>query len=86
MQLSEQQVNEWKESQVTEALKAKIETYSGFVRSAEGIDAYHPFDPQRTQEILAGLNAIVDTLELVLEWLEGDWDSLELEDDSKESD
>ena len=70
------------ESQVTEALKDKVESYREYVASAEGVEAYHPFEPQKTQEILAGLNAISDTLELVDEWLEGEWDSLEIEDDS----
>jgi len=77
-------VHEWAETQVNAELILRIEDYKAFVDSARGVDAFHPFEPQKTQEVLCGLNAIVDTLDIVVELLEGNWEPLELDDASDE--
>jgi len=84
LQVTDQQVLEWTEGPVPEVLRRKILDYQRMVYTAKGIPVFHPFEPQKTHEILCGLNAIVDTLDLVIEWLWGDWESLEIEDDSDE--
>jgi hypothetical protein len=60
MQPNEQQINEWKESQVTEELLRLVRQFSESLRTSH-IDAYSPFEPQKTQEILAGINGALDT-------------------------
>ena len=84
LQVSDQQVLEWSESTINAELIRRVEEYKDFVQSARGVDAFHPFEPQRTQEVLCGLNAIVDTLDIVVELLEGNWEPLELDDASEE--
>jgi len=39
-------------------------------QEAQGVDVYHPYEPYKTQEILAGLNGAVDTWEVVIDTLE----------------
>jgi hypothetical protein len=76
MQPNEQQINEWKESQVTEELLRLVRQFSESLRTSH-IDAYSPFEPQKTQEILAGINGALDTWEIVEDLLEGDWSYLD---------
>ena len=43
------------------------------LKETVGADCYHPYEPQRTQEILANLNGAIDTWEIVVDLLGGDW-------------
>ena len=72
-----QQVKEWAESPINEKLAFAIEDY---IRELEiGLDCFHPFEPQKTQETLAGINGSVDTWRIVIDLLNGDWEFLENE-------
>ena len=74
-QVSKQQIEEWIENPVTIAFRQIAEYERDQLISAKGVDAYHPYEPQKTQEILANLNGAVDTWEFVIEALEGEgWD------------
>lgn len=74
-QVSKQQIIEWIENPVTIAFKHIAKYERDELMNNRGVDAYHPFEPQKTQEILAGLNGAVDTWDFVIEALEGEgWD------------
>lgn len=45
-----------------------------------GLEAFEPFQPNRTQEVLANLNGYVDALNVVIEALDGDWSQWEEEE------
>ena len=75
------QITEWVENPVTIELAQHIASELQEIHGAKELDAFHPFQPERTQEILAGLNAAEEQLECVLAWLEGDWTFLEDEED-----
>jgi hypothetical protein len=72
-QLSQEQVREWLESPVNEVLIKGIQNYVDELRQAKGVEVFHPFEPQKTQEVLAGLNGAIDSWEDILEVLAGDW-------------
>ena len=72
LQVSRQQVEEWVENPVTIAFKALTEIERDDILNARGIDAFHPFDAQRTQEVLANLNGYADALDRQLAALEGE--------------
>ena len=78
----QEQVQEWTENPVTVALRDHIDSLIQELQAAKG-DAYHPFQPERTQEILAGLNGAVDTWEIALEALAGDWAYFEEEENEE---
>ncbi len=65
-----EQVREWLDSPVTVAFKLACELERDESAEAKGVDFYHPYEPHKTQEILAGLNGAVDTWEVVIEALE----------------
>lgn len=78
--ISPEMMTEWVESTVTQELKAHFASQIKELRDSMA-DAYTPYEPQRTQEILANLNGAQDTWELALETLEGDWSYFEEEED-----
>jgi hypothetical protein len=78
-ELKPEQISEWAESQVTLELKKLVEGEIAKVRSARA-DAYHPYQPERTQEILAALHGADDTWDIVAAALEGDWTFFEVDD------
>ena len=78
--ISQQQINEWVESPVTEFVKYGLETYTEEMY-ASLIDAFAPFLPQRTQEMQASILGAIDTLEDMIDIFGGDWSLLESEDD-----
>ena len=85
MKVNQAQIQEWIESPVTEEVRNLVSQHVEELRMAKGIDVYHPFDPQRTQETYAGLNGAIDSWEDVLDVLEGDWQSIEeVKDDNSE--
>jgi hypothetical protein len=77
-----EQIEKWKEHPVTEALRDLVNKQIEALTLTKG-DAYHPFQPERTQEFLANLNGAEDTWYLVAELLAGDW-SLFDEEESDE--
>lgn len=77
--MNREQVEEWSQGPVNETLIRFIENYIEELRV--GTDAYHPFEPYKTQEILAGLNGTIDTWEVVVELLKGDWAFMEEDDE-----
>ena len=78
--ISPEMMTEWVESTVTQELKAHFASQIKELRDAMA-DAYTPYEPQRTQEILANLNGAQDTWELAIETLDGDWSYFEEEED-----
>jgi hypothetical protein len=73
--ISKQQIEEWIENPVTIAFKHVAEYERDELMAGRGVDVYHPFEPTKTQEILAGLNGAVDTWDFVIGALEGEgWD------------
>ncbi len=77
------QIEDWTENPVTLELKRLSELEIAQAVMKKGIDAFHPFQPQRTQEVLAGLNGIHETWEYMVGFLEGDWSYFETEEDSE---
>lgn len=76
-------LTEWRESPVTLELKRLVELQVEEIRESKG-DAYHAFDPQRTQEILAQLDGAQDTWGIVAEQiLDGDFSYVMEEDDEQ---
>jgi hypothetical protein len=71
-QPSQQQVSEWAENPVTLEFKRLVEKEIEECRLSMA-EAFCPFEPQQTQEIMAGLNGAADTWEKVGIALEGDW-------------
>jgi hypothetical protein len=78
--LKKEQIDEWSENPVTLELKALIKREIGQLRLSKA-DAYHPYQAERTQEILANLNGAEDTWELVEAALDGDWVFFEVDDE-----
>ena len=77
-------LSEWLDHPVTKELRYLVQKQIEDTEVAMQ-DAYNPFEPQRTQEILAGLNGAWDTWTDIAEVLDGDWDKIEeIEDDSNE--
>lgn len=83
--ITQDQITEWTENPVTQAFKKLAEQEAQELSYVKGVDAYHPFEPQRTQEVLANLNGCVDTWDVVMATLDGEglWES---EDDDAVSD
>ncbi len=82
IQVSKDQIRDWADNPVTLAFKKIASKERDETLAGRGVNAYHPFQPERTQEILAGLNGSMDTWELVIAALEGEglW---ELDDDDE---
>ena len=78
------EVEEWTENPVTEALKSLLETHLKELEQTPRDEFYFPFEPQKTQEVLAGVNGAIDTLEHIINALEGDWSFFEEEEESDE--
>ena len=78
--VQKKQITEWLDNEVTVAFKKAAEKERDEVLAARGLNAFHPFQADRTQEVLASLNGSVDTWDYVIQTLEGEglW---ELEDD-----
>lgn len=76
--IDEKLKKEWAESLVTKKLLEAIDKYIDVLQPK--IDIYHPFEPQRTQEILAGLNGSIDAWEDIKEVLEGNWELIDVEE------
>lgn len=71
MQVSQQQITEWLDNPVTEALAGLVELELDAALDRRGIEAFCPFQPERTQELLATLNGYREAWEDILETLDG---------------
>ena len=65
LRVSPQQVSEWIENPVTLALKEFCRNEIEETIRLKGLDAFAPFQPERTQEILANLNGMRDAWETI---------------------
>jgi hypothetical protein len=66
-------LTEWRESPVTLLLKDLVEKQIKELKASRA-DAFHPFDPQRTQETMASIEGAIDTWEIVAnQVLDGDF-------------
>jgi hypothetical protein len=73
-------VNEWIENPVTIAFlyqtwveREEIVEMKGEIVEMKGLNAFHPFQPERTQEVLANLNGYADALDRQIAALEEGW-------------
>jgi len=78
----QEQISQWTENPITVELHRLITEQLKEIQAAKG-HAYAPFEPGKTQEILANLNGAEDTWEVVLELLEGDWTAVSEEEDGE---
>ncbi len=69
---SQELMDEWFESSVTKYFVKQFEDRIKRLDDVGTTDVFHPFDPQKTQEILAGINAAIDVWEEVVEALSGE--------------
>ena len=72
IRLNRQQVTDWIESPVTEALKKFVEVRIDETYAAKGVQVYCPGDPNKTQEMAAGLAGNLEVWEILQEALEAD--------------
>jgi len=78
VRVTKEQVIEWFDNPVTIAVKEAAEQERKELATVRSIDAFAPFEPQRTQEIMSALNAAVDTWDEVIEVLQSEDAILEL--------
>ena len=78
--VTKKQILEWIENPVTIAVRTMIDIERTDSVALKGLDAFRPFEPAKTQELLATLNGQVQAYDYVIEALEGG-DVWELEDD-----
>jgi len=76
-------VKEWADNPVTVELLAHVVSQIKALQEVKG-DCYHPFQPEKTQETLAGLNGAEDTWQIVGGLLTGDWDYFDSGEDNAE--
>ena len=76
-----EQVNEWIENPVTLAFLYQTKVEREEITEAKGLGAFHPFQPERTQEVLANLNGYADALDRQIAALEEGF----LDDDDEEA-
>ena len=84
LQVTDQQVQEWAKDPVTLLFKQRATIERDETLVAKGLGAFHPFEPQRTQEVLAGLNGAWDAWDEVIDALEAGGIMEELDEDSDE--
>ncbi len=70
--VSPKQVREWFENPVTLAFLYQTKTERDDIVEAKGLNAFHPFDANKTQEVLASLNGYADALDRQIAALEGE--------------
>ncbi len=70
--VSPKQVREWFENPVTLAFLEQTKVERDEIVEAKGLNAFHPFDANKTQELLASLNGYADALDRQIAALEGE--------------
>ena len=80
-----EQTLEWLDNPVTQVFKETVQEERDATSQAIGVEVYHPYQPERTQEVLCSLNAAVDTWDQVLYALdpEGIRDAFEEDEDGE---
>ena len=78
---TQEEIAEWSESLVTEYVLSIFERKRDLLEKVGSTDVYHPFDPQRTQEVLASRNAAIDTWEEAISALKGESEFYEYSED-----
>ena len=86
MQIEEKLKKEWAQNQTTLALKKLCEREFQKIVESPTSDHLVFKDPQATQENLLAYATLELCWGTFLNLLEGDWDDLEIENDSEESD
>jgi hypothetical protein len=79
--INKQQFSEWTENPVTVLIKESLQKERDDMAQSRGLDAFNPFEPYKTQEILANLNGYVDAMDVVISIMEGDLSSIEEEEE-----
>lgn len=79
--INKQQFSEWTENPVTVLIKESLQKERDDMAQSRGLDAFNPFEPNKTQEILANLNGYVDAMDVVISIMEGDLSSIEEEEE-----
>ena len=74
---SRQQIEDWKESPVTEALLAEFEDELVDIRDRSATDCLVYGEPQKTQENIVGLEAREHVFANLVAILSGDWSYFE---------
>lgn len=82
MKISKEQIAEWTENPVTEALFGLASEELERVNSTPIVECYYPGDPNKTQDNVVDLNTRGITWAIFCELLDGDWSYLE--EDSEE--
>ena len=77
MTIKREQLDEWTENPVSIFFREMLERERDDIAQSRGLDAFTPFEPHKTQEIMANLNGFVDALDVVIEALRGDWSAIE---------
>ena len=70
--VSKQQIMEWIENPVTIAFRQMCEVERDESMGQRGWACYKPFDPSKTQELLASLNGYVDAWDYAIDALKGE--------------
>ena len=82
-QVTRDQILEWLENPVTLIFKEFARLELEHTIAAKGLDAFTPFDANKTQEILANLNGARDVWEEITEALNGEGLAFEEEDNEE---
>jgi len=77
------QVNEWLENPVTLAFLYQTWIERVDIVEAKGLSSFHPFQPERTQEVLANLNGYADALDRQIAALQGEGFMSEDDDEAR---
>jgi hypothetical protein len=78
---SQEAITEWSESLVTQYVCYLFENYRDALQDVQSTEVYHPYEPQKTQEVLANINGAVDAWETAIDALNGEREFYEYSED-----
>jgi len=84
--VSKSQAAEWVENPVTLAVVDHLRWELDTIVASKGLDAFHPFQADRTQEILSSLNGAAETIERCLDAFSDGDELMELFEEEDERD
>lgn len=70
--MRKEQILDWMDNPVTLKFLGLCEQEVEELNSVKGPDAYHPYEPQKTQEVMANLNGAIEALDRVIASLVGE--------------
>jgi hypothetical protein len=76
-----EELTEWSESMVTQYVVSLFEGYRDALQEVVSTDVYHPYEPQKTQEVLANINGAVDAWESAIDALKAEENFYEFSED-----